>query len=106
MKRICTSPSSVCALFGTLSLALACSSGSDSPNAANANGTGGATGGATGGSSAGGASGAGGGSSTGGSVASGGGGSGGGSSTPSVCDNNVRELPLGEAFVDDFETDV
>src|ERR1044071_5185248 len=62
MKCICTSPSSVCALLTTLSLALACSSGSDSPNANDTNGSGGAAGSAAGsnagGSSAGGASGA------------------------------------------------
>jgi hypothetical protein len=110
MKRIGTASLSVCTILGALALSSGCSSGESDPNTTPTGGSGGAGGsGADGSGGTGGAGGAGasGGSGGGGAGGSGGGsaGSGGTSSTPSICDDNVRELTLGEAFVDDFETE-
>jgi hypothetical protein len=116
MKRISTSALTISAIFGTLALASACSSGDAPPQSGTPGGTGGAAGssgsggasgtgaGATGGTA--GASGTGAGATGGGGSAgtSGSGGSAGTSAAPSICDNNTYELPLAEAFVDDFES--
>ncbi len=122
MKRISTSALTISAIFGTLALGSACSSGDSPPQSgtpggssgaagssgsSGASGSGtGASGGSGGSSGSGGASGSSAGGTGGGGSAgtSGSGGSAGTSSIPSVCDNNVNELPLAEAFVDDFET--
>jgi len=112
MKSISTSSPWIGAVLGALTLVSACSSGDADPNTnpggssgnAGASGSAGTGAGATGGAGAAGGSGGASGSGGAGGATGGSGGSAGTSSAPSICDNNTYELPLAEAFVDDFES--
>jgi hypothetical protein len=119
MKRIGSKSLTVCASLGLLTVAIACGSGDADPDTAGSGNTGNTGTGNTGNTSSGGTgntTSGGTGNTTSGGTDSGGTDSGGtdsgGTSTggttaaASVCDGATRELPVAEAYIDNFETDV